>query len=501
MKSWRFVGPSGPPSSVQFLHFATLRSGHLRARSRACGRFATGEGNVRSDASDENSCRSVVDPLAVIERSRNSLSGSQINHLVKLPFYCRYMHLFRPERTRIAAIDAIRGFCLFNIFLNHITLGVFQKFSLSGVLLFDSADTFVFLAGISGYLAYAPTEPSIATSVTVRKLWYRALVLYFSNLALVLASVALLLGLAAIAPEAGYNDRPGLLIAEHGLQAYFVELVLMRQDVGYSVVLRLYVFLMMIAPIYVLLGVKRYWLPLLPAGLIWLVAGHFEISEYNSLTGSERSMTFLAWNLVFAAGIGLGAAIKAGESLKVTKARTLVALAFALVLPVSIGLFSRLSPEVLAWTEVRNDFFWTGASKSLQSPMRIISLFAATFIVIAFPQAPIIRLIHGVSNHNFFAVLGRKSLEVFILGALLALTADWGLWALATSGIAALASPSAIAAEFALCLIAFLAMHAVARSDRITVKRLEKWVFRSAMQGRSAAEMDHTRRRGKQPLR
>lgn len=41
MESWRCAGASAPSSSVLFLHFATLRSGHLRARVRACGREAT----------------------------------------------------------------------------------------------------------------------------------------------------------------------------------------------------------------------------------------------------------------------------------------------------------------------------------------------------------------------------------------------------------------------------------------------------------------------------
>lgn len=400
------------------------------------------------------------------------------------------MYVVRPETARIAAIDAVRGFCLVNIFINHISLGVFQNLSLSGVFFFDSADTFVFLAGISVYLAYAPSAPSIATRVTTGKLWYRALVLYLSNLVLALASLALLLGFAAFAPEAGYNDRPDLLIAEHGLPAYLTELVLLRQDVGYTVVLRLYVLLMMVAPVYVWLATKRYWLPLLPSGLIWLVAGHFELSEFNSLTGTERSMTFLPWNLVFAAGVSLGAAIKAGESLKVTRFRTTLALAFALVLPVCIGLAARISPEVLAWVELRNEHFWTGASKSLQSPLRVIGLFALAYLVMAFPLAPIIRLIHGVSNRNFFAVLGRKSLEVFVLGALLALIADWGLWGLDASGFAALASPSSVAAELAMCLVAFVAMYAVARSDRLAVKRIEKWVFKAERQGKRTAGLD-----------
>ncbi|HSM52612.1 MAG TPA: OpgC domain-containing protein, partial [Erythrobacter sp.] len=124
---------------------------------------------------------------------------------------------------------------------------------------------------------------------------------------------------------------------------------------------------------------------------------------------------------------------------------------------------------------MRNDFFWTGASKSLQSPLRVASLLAAAYLVVALRNAPLIRLVHEVSANNLFAILGRRSLEVFTLGAVLALIAERLLWVVHASGLAIPASPAAIAWELALCMLAIWAMLQIAKSDRFSVKRIEQF--------------------------
>ncbi len=385
----------------------------------------------------------------------------------------------RPDR--LIAIDAIRGFCLINIFINHVGTGLLQNFSPSRVFFFDSADAFVFLAGISSFLAYAPRAGgSGTTSHPARRIWRRAMILYLANLTLALMSVALLLGFAMLAPNSGFAERPEAVIAEHGVWTYVRDLILMRQDVGYTVVLRVYVVLMLVAPLYVWLATIRFWWPLVPAGIVWVLAGHFGMTEYNSLTGVERSMTIFAWNLIFAAGISLGAAIRDGRQLWSNPWSLGLAAAITFALPIGTGLLARVSPDVLAWTEMRNDLFWTGASKSLQSPLRVANLIAAAYLVVAARRAPVVRLIHGAAPGNLFVVLGRKSLEVFVLGAVLALLVERVLWALDAGGIATAGSAASLGAELVLCAAAIWAMYALARSQRLAFKRIEQWAAKAA---------------------
>lgn len=384
----------------------------------------------------------------------------------------------RPTETRITIIDALRGFCLVSIFINHISIGSLRDLSPSRIFFFDSADAFVFLAGISSFLAYGAGQRSMVIGQSVARIWRRALILYLANAFLAVMSVMILVGFAAYMPDSPFLDRPDTLIASHGSWTYVTELLLLRQDVGYTVVLRLYVLLMLVAPLYVWLAAKRFWLPLLPAAAIWLASGHYGVFEFNSLTEIPRSMAFLAWNFVFAAGISLGAAINSHERLKVTSTRLFLAFTVAVVLPVGIAQIGHNSPDVLAWFETRNDFFWTGASKSLQSPLRIANLFAVTYLVIALARAPVMRLLHSVSNTNLFVVLGRKSLDVFMLGAMLSLIAERAQWMLAASNIAPLASPPAIAAEIILCLCGIWAMFALARNEQVGIKQLEQSFIR-----------------------
>lgn len=51
--------------------------------------------------------------------------------------------------TRYHAIDAIRGFCLVNIFITHLSTSMIKEASPSKLGFSDSAEIFVLLAGIS----------------------------------------------------------------------------------------------------------------------------------------------------------------------------------------------------------------------------------------------------------------------------------------------------------------------------------------------------------------
>lgn len=61
-------------------------------------------------------------------------------------------------QQRSTTIDAVRGICLVNIFVNHIENGYLTNLSPSGLGFSDSADIFVLLSGISVALAARQTE-------------------------------------------------------------------------------------------------------------------------------------------------------------------------------------------------------------------------------------------------------------------------------------------------------------------------------------------------------
>ncbi len=319
--------------------------------------------------------------------------------------------------SRVHAIDAIRGFCLANIFVNHVNAGVIHNISPSNLGFSDSAEIFVFLAGVSTFFAYG----NLDFRRTVSALWARAAKLYRYNLAVIVVS---LLGLFAIAGvvgaetmlDAGFlgalNDTP-LAVAAWNI-------VSLQQSVGYSMVLRLYIALMVMAPAFLWLASKRWWWPLPPAVLIWALAGHFGWVARDSLTGAPLTLTILPWSLVFACGVAFAAGMEKG--VRLPRSPLLLGAAVAMVLSYVVLLYVLPHwPQGQAWAAERDAHFWLGSSKTYESPLRILHVLSLIYIVAAFPTAPVIRLIHQVGRDNVLVRLGRRSLPVFSFGAVYAL--------------------------------------------------------------------------------
>ena len=327
---------------------------------------------------------------------------------------------FATLRGRIHSIDAIRGFCLLNIFINHLSAGVLNRASPSNLGLSDSADLFVLLAGVSAYLASGNRR---FRECTVH-LWERAASLYLQNIVLITVSLAtlLLLSLAAGADALLDGGLVGSLAAMDTATAVW-HLISFQQSVGYSMVLRLYVALMLLAPVLIWLARRQWWLPLPIVTLIWAIAAHLDLVARDSLTGAPLTLTILPWTLIFGIGLALGAALKQGVRLS----RSPLLLAGALV--VVGGYFAFLIvaqawPEGQTWLLARNDEFWLGGSKTYQSPLRVLHTLSLVYIFMRGAQAPVLRLIHNVGPDNLFVRLGRRSAPVFLAGALVAVPAN-----------------------------------------------------------------------------
>jgi hypothetical protein len=323
-------------------------------------------------------------------------------------------------RNRVHAIDAIRGFCLVNIFVTHFTIGVVYRASPSNLGYSDSAEIFVFLAGVSTFFAYGKLNFRQALAA----LWKRAAKLYKYNLVVILAS---LLGLVAIAALVGAHalleaKLLGVLGGEPlGVVAWHI--ASLQQSVGYSTVLQLYVVLMLMAPVILWLASRRWWWPLPPAVLIWALAGQFGWVTHDSLTGTPLNLTILPWTLVFVCGVAFAAGMEQG--VRLPRSPLLLGAAAAMVLSYLV-LQQALPhwPQGEAWVDGRNEHFWLGSSKKYESPLRLFHLLSLVYIVAAFPKAPLIRLIHEVRRDNILARLGRRSLQVFTFSAVYALLAN-----------------------------------------------------------------------------
>jgi hypothetical protein len=363
---------------------------------------------------------------------------------------------------------------LVNIFVNHMTTGVITKASPSNFGFSDSAEIFVFLAGVSTYLAYGRLNFRMAWAT----LWKRAGTLYKYNLGIIGASLLGLLVLARLVGPDGMLDALFLkvLVRENPLNLAW-HILTLRQSVGYSMVLRLYVALMLMAPFLLWLASKRWWWALPPALVIWAVSGQFGLVSHDSLTHVSLTMTILPWTLVFTCGLVLGAGWAQG--IRMPRSPFLLGAALTLVASYLVLLYVLPAwPAGQAWAAAREQHFWLGSSKAYESPVRLLHALSLVYIFTAYPDAPILRLVHRVSRNTFLARLGRQSLPVFTFGAIYALLANemlhiveqaWGR-----------ASPTAIVFEVAVILLGLMVM------GLITERR--RWPLRlpSAAPGRPA---------------
>lgn len=361
---------------------------------------------------------------------------------------------------RIAAIDVVRGYCLVNIFVNHIVVGVLHRFSPSNLGLSDSADLFVFLSGLSTFLAFG----KLGFAASVRALLARSAKLYGCNLVLIACTLAILGVLAALASPAALQNAPQLNAlgrAPWPLAAWHV--MTLQQSVGLSMVLRLYVALMVMAPLFLGLAARRWWWALPPAALVWLVAGQMKLVDHDSLTGAPLMLSVLPWTVIFVAGLALGAAL--GQGVRLPRSPLLTGAALALVGGYVAVLYALPHwPQAQAWVAARDEVFWLGASKSMMSPLRLLHLLALAYLFIAFRDAPVVRLAYRARPTAFLAVLGRRSLPVFVTGAVLAEAANellnlanlrWGP-----------ASPAALAMEVLLTAGGIAALWVAANAGR-----------------------------------
>jgi hypothetical protein len=84
----------------------------------------------------------------------------------------------------------------------------------------------------------------------------------------------------------------------------------------------------------------------------------------------------------------------------------------------------RVYQPAMDWAVTRNDRFLSGASKSLQSPLRVANILALTYLFAVCKGWPVIRLFHQAQEASYLAKMGRNSLPVFATGAVLAVIGD-----------------------------------------------------------------------------
>ena len=322
----------------------------------------------------------------------------------------------RPERDY--RIDFFRGVALVMIFINHIPGVLWENFTSRNFGFSDSAEVFVFLAGVASAFAYGRLflegSPLIASLKAAR----RAGVLYLVHIALTMAVVSLFIWFALALGKGDILRQIGLgPLLTQPLDALY-GIATLGNQLGYLNILPLYAALLLMLPL-MLLGIR--WIGLkgfLVASLIvWLVFGLARINIPNYPNPGGWFFNPFSWQLIFALGLYTGFQKLRGQpAIPYSPRLYVLALGFLAFAWAFVG-FGWWSVERM----IPLPSLFVGFDKTYVSIPRLMHLVALVYV---FAHAPKMSPFSRVGAANPLTMLGRHSLPVFAVGTFLSLLAQ-----------------------------------------------------------------------------
>lgn len=333
------------------------------------------------------------------------------------------------HKDRIDSVDFWRGVALVAIVVNHIPGNVLGALTPRNFAFSDSAEIFVFLSGLSVYLAYGGRFAAGRAGETAAALLRRAGRLYGVHLALSAAAL-LFFGLVT------FFTSCDLLMAEEGggrIEPYLdpltglAGLAAMTHQLAFFNILPLYVLLMAVSPLLLWAAVRD--LRLLLAGSLAVYAAA-RVAGFNLPSWPGHNGWYFnpfAWQLMFSAGIACGALWR-GRGLPYSAPLQAFALSFSLGAAVIVSNGFGLAPGLV--DEAGRYLDW---DKGQLGVVRILSFLALAY---ATAFSGVSDWIAGGRVHDFFRRLGRNALATFCAGSLLSAVGQALRLALDANGLA-----------------------------------------------------------------
>ncbi|MER8753092.1 OpgC family protein [Mesorhizobium sp. M1050] len=317
---------------------------------------------------------------------------------------------------RDTRIDVFRALALLTIFVDHVPGTAFEYLTYKNFGFSDAAEVFVLISGMAVALAYGKKFQPGNRLLATLKMWRRAGVLYTAHIVTTMVVMAIFCAAAVFArrPEllTMINIEPLIKNAPQVL----IGIVTLGHQLGYNNILPVYAVLLLLAPVFLLCVSYRPVLALVASGALWLVAGIYQIAPANYPEPGFWFLNPLSWQFLFNIGLAGTLHVRRGGAIPVN--RWLVGAALAYIFMALVWVHSPLWGHI-SWLGLPPVL--TGFDKTFLSLPRLLHILAVSYLIVAFPA---VSNIFRTGRDHPLAILGKRSLPVFIAGTVLAMAAQ-----------------------------------------------------------------------------
>lgn len=321
-----------------------------------------------------------------------------------------------PVPQRDTRIDVLRALALLTIFVDHVPGTVFENLTYKNFGFSDAAEAFVLISGIAVALAYGTKFRSGGKLLATLKMWRRAGVLYISHIVITMTVIALFCAVAVFAHRPDILKMINIEPVMRNTPEVLLGIVTLGHQLGYNNILPVYAALLLAAPVFVLFVSYRPVAALAVSGLVWLVAGIWQIAPPNYPEPGLWFLNPLSWQFLFNIGLAAMLHVKRGGTIPVNK--WLLGSAAAYVAGAAVWVHSPLWGQV-TWFNL--PVVIGGFDKTFLSLPRLLHILAVSYLIVALPA---VSNLFRTRPDNPLAILGKRSLPVFIAGTLIAMAAQ-----------------------------------------------------------------------------
>ena len=319
-----------------------------------------------------------------------------------------------PQGDRDHRLDIFRGLALMMIFINHVPKNIYEGITSRNFGFSDAAEAFVLMSGIAVGLAYSRGFAQSSFFDALLKVWRRAGKIYVTHIVITAWAIAI------VAAGIVYFDSTDVLqrvnftrLLDRPL-ASMMGVPLLTHQLGYFNILPLYFVLLVVSPIYIMIGLRSRLSLVLVAAAIWFVAGSLRLNFPNYPNPGGWFFNPFSWQLIYAIGIAAGLDAKEGRKLVPYDKVLFMIAAGYLVLS-------------LVWVQFRLGafpgsgqlpFFISGYDKSFVALPRFLHVLALAYVLTNLDA--VTRLL-STKPFKPIQLMGQHGLPVFAAGSVIAI--------------------------------------------------------------------------------